>query len=176
MRLTTERIWRGRRRRHFRRRRPGGDAAERQRGRSSAARSSSWLSGLSWSWRNDHIVAIGARAQLDGGAHRCGSAGRARKRHQPRLAKLGSGQSTPRSEKASRSIATGRSQRLVHGLGTACPALASSSTAGDPLGSKGGGEGGITPAAAAVINALAGALEGYSIDRIDMPATPLGTP
>jgi len=54
--------------------------------------------------------------------------------------------------------------------------LASSSTAGDPLGSKGGGEGGITPAAAAVINALAGALEGYSIDRIDMPATPLGTP
>jgi len=54
--------------------------------------------------------------------------------------------------------------------------LASSSTAGDPLGSKGGGEGGITPAAAAVINALAGALEGYSIDRIDTPPTPLGTP
>ena len=37
-------------------------------------------------------------------------------------------------------------------------------------------EGSITPAAAApVINALAG-VKSYTIDRIDMPATPLGTP
>jgi aerobic carbon-monoxide dehydrogenase large subunit len=46
-------------------------------------------------------------------------------------------------------------------------------TAGNPLGIKGGGEGGITPAPAAVINALVDALKGYGIDHIDMPATPL---
>ena len=51
--------------------------------------------------------------------------------------------------------------------------LALDPTAGNPLGIKGGGEGGITPAAAAVINALADALRDYGIDHIDMPATPL---
>ena len=55
--------------------------------------------------------------------------------------------------------------------------LALDPTAGDPLGTKSGGEGSISPAAAAaVIDALAGALNSYSIDHIDMPATPLGTP
>jgi carbon-monoxide dehydrogenase large subunit len=51
--------------------------------------------------------------------------------------------------------------------------LALDPTAGNPLGIKGGGEGGITPAAAAVINALADALAEFGIDHIDMPATPL---
>ena len=51
--------------------------------------------------------------------------------------------------------------------------LALDPTSGNPLGIKGGGEGGITPAAAAVINALADALKDYGIDHIDMPATPL---
>jgi carbon-monoxide dehydrogenase large subunit len=52
-------------------------------------------------------------------------------------------------------------------------ALALDPTKGNPLGIKGGGEGGITPAAAAVINALADALKELGIDHIDMPATPL---
>ena len=45
-------------------------------------------------------------------------------------------------------------------------------TSGNPLGVKGGGEGGITPAPAAVINAVVHALRDYGIDHIDMPATP----
>jgi carbon-monoxide dehydrogenase large subunit len=45
-------------------------------------------------------------------------------------------------------------------------------TAGNPLGIKGGGEGGITPAMAAIINALVDALQRYSVEHIDMPATP----
>jgi aerobic carbon-monoxide dehydrogenase large subunit len=45
-------------------------------------------------------------------------------------------------------------------------------TSGNPLGIKGGGEGGITPAPAAVINALVHALHDYGVDHIDMPATP----
>jgi carbon-monoxide dehydrogenase large subunit len=51
--------------------------------------------------------------------------------------------------------------------------LALDPTAGNPLGIKGGGEGGITPAPAAVINALVDALKELGIDHIDMPATPL---
>jgi carbon-monoxide dehydrogenase large subunit len=51
--------------------------------------------------------------------------------------------------------------------------LALDPTAGNPLGIKGGGEGGITPAPAAVINALVDALKEFGIDHIDMPATPL---
>jgi carbon-monoxide dehydrogenase large subunit len=51
--------------------------------------------------------------------------------------------------------------------------LALDPTAGNPLGIKGGGEGGITPAPAAVINALVDALTEFGIDHIDMPATPL---
>jgi aerobic carbon-monoxide dehydrogenase large subunit len=45
-------------------------------------------------------------------------------------------------------------------------------TSGNPLGIKGGGEGGITPAPAAVINALVHALQDYGVEHIDMPATP----
>jgi carbon-monoxide dehydrogenase large subunit len=37
---------------------------------------------------------------------------------------------------------------------------------------KGGGEGGITPALAAVVNALGDALQDYAIEDIQMPATP----
>jgi carbon-monoxide dehydrogenase large subunit len=46
-------------------------------------------------------------------------------------------------------------------------------TAGNPLGIKGGGEGGITPAPAVVINALVDALKDFGIDHVDMPATPI---
>jgi carbon-monoxide dehydrogenase large subunit len=42
-------------------------------------------------------------------------------------------------------------------------------TGGNPLRVKGGGEGGIVPATAAVINALCDALD---VDDIAMPATP----
>jgi carbon-monoxide dehydrogenase large subunit len=51
--------------------------------------------------------------------------------------------------------------------------LALHPTAGNPLGIKGGGEGGITPAPAAVINALVDALKDYGVEHVDMPATPL---
>jgi carbon-monoxide dehydrogenase large subunit len=50
-------------------------------------------------------------------------------------------------------------------------ALAEDPTQGNPLRVKGGGEGGITPATAAVINALVDALSGYGVDDIAMPAT-----
>ncbi|MFL5031505.1 MAG: xanthine dehydrogenase family protein molybdopterin-binding subunit [Xanthobacteraceae bacterium] len=49
--------------------------------------------------------------------------------------------------------------------------LAEDPTTGNPLGIKGGGEGGITPATAAVINALVDALREHGVDHIDMPAT-----
>jgi aerobic carbon-monoxide dehydrogenase large subunit len=51
--------------------------------------------------------------------------------------------------------------------------LALDPTAGNPLGIKGGGEGGITPAPAVVINALVDALKEFGIDHLDMPATPV---
>jgi carbon-monoxide dehydrogenase large subunit len=50
--------------------------------------------------------------------------------------------------------------------------LAEDPTTGNPLRVKGGGEGGITPATAAVINALVDALHAYGVDHVDMPATP----
>jgi aerobic carbon-monoxide dehydrogenase large subunit len=43
---------------------------------------------------------------------------------------------------------------------------------GNPLGVKGGGEGGTTPALAAVIGAVVDALKEYGIGHIDLPATP----
>jgi len=51
--------------------------------------------------------------------------------------------------------------------------LAEDPTSGNPLRVKGGGEGGITPATAVVINALVDALAAYGIEDIQMPATPL---
>ena len=48
-------------------------------------------------------------------------------------------------------------------------ALAEDPTSGNPLRIKGGGEGGIVPASAAVINALCHAL---GVDDVPMPATP----
>jgi carbon-monoxide dehydrogenase large subunit len=51
-------------------------------------------------------------------------------------------------------------------------ALAEDPTQGNPLRVKGGGEGGITPALAAVMNALCDALREHGVDDIDMPATP----
>jgi carbon-monoxide dehydrogenase large subunit len=51
-------------------------------------------------------------------------------------------------------------------------ALTEDPTAGNPLRIKGGGEGGITPATAAVINALVDALSPYGIEHVEMPATP----
>jgi carbon-monoxide dehydrogenase large subunit len=45
-------------------------------------------------------------------------------------------------------------------------------SAGKPLGVKGGGEGGTTPALGAVINAVCDALSGLGVRHMDMPATP----
>lgn len=45
-------------------------------------------------------------------------------------------------------------------------------SAGNPLGVKGGGEGGITPALGAVINAVCDALADLGVRHLDMPATP----
>ena len=51
-------------------------------------------------------------------------------------------------------------------------ALAEDPTKGNPLRVKGGGEAGITPALAVVMNAIMNALSGIGVDHIDMPATP----
>jgi carbon-monoxide dehydrogenase large subunit len=51
-------------------------------------------------------------------------------------------------------------------------ALVDDPTKGNPLRVKGGGEAGITPALAAVMNAIIDALSPYGIEHIDMPATP----
>jgi len=45
-------------------------------------------------------------------------------------------------------------------------------TAGNPLRVKGGGESGITPALAAVGNAVADALAPLGIEHVEMPASP----
>jgi carbon-monoxide dehydrogenase large subunit len=50
--------------------------------------------------------------------------------------------------------------------------LAEDPTKGNPLRVKGGGEAGITPALAAIMNALVDALSVYGIEHMDMPATP----
>jgi aerobic carbon-monoxide dehydrogenase large subunit len=50
--------------------------------------------------------------------------------------------------------------------------LAEDPTAGNPLRVKGGGEAGITPALAAIVNAIVDALAVYGVEHIDMPATP----
>ena len=42
----------------------------------------------------------------------------------------------------------------------------------NPLGLRGGGEGGTTPALGAVINAIVDALADLGVDHIEMPATP----
>ena len=44
-------------------------------------------------------------------------------------------------------------------------------SAGNPLGVKGGGEGGTTPALAVVISAIVDALKDYGVKHIDLPAT-----
>jgi aerobic carbon-monoxide dehydrogenase large subunit len=41
-----------------------------------------------------------------------------------------------------------------------------------PLGLRGGGEGGTTPALGAVVNAICDALAELSVEHIEMPATP----
>ena len=45
-------------------------------------------------------------------------------------------------------------------------------TAGNPLRIKGGGEGGVTPAPAAVVGAICDALRDYGVEHIDTPVTP----
>ena len=42
----------------------------------------------------------------------------------------------------------------------------------NPLGLRGGGEGGTTPAPAAVVNAIVDALAELGVEHIEMPATP----
>jgi carbon-monoxide dehydrogenase large subunit len=44
-------------------------------------------------------------------------------------------------------------------------------TKGNPLGIKGGGEAGVTPSPAAIVNALCDALRAYGVTDIEMPAT-----
>jgi carbon-monoxide dehydrogenase large subunit len=44
-------------------------------------------------------------------------------------------------------------------------------TQGSPLRVKGGGESGITPASAVVMNAVLDALSAYGVEHLDMPAT-----
>jgi aerobic carbon-monoxide dehydrogenase large subunit len=51
-------------------------------------------------------------------------------------------------------------------------ALTEDPTHGNPLRVKGGGEAGITPALAVVMNAIMDALKDHGIDHMDMPATP----
>jgi carbon-monoxide dehydrogenase large subunit len=60
----------------------------------------------------------------------------------------------------------------AHGLPSFDIALAEDPTEGNPLRVKGGGEAGITPALAVVMNAIVDALSIYGIEHIDMPATP----
>ena len=50
--------------------------------------------------------------------------------------------------------------------------LVEHATKGNPLRVKGGGEGGTTPAPAAVMNALCDALSSVGVEHFDMPATP----
>ena len=45
-------------------------------------------------------------------------------------------------------------------------------TSGNPLRIKGGGESGITPSLAVIMNALVDALSGYGVEHLDMPGTP----
>jgi len=51
-------------------------------------------------------------------------------------------------------------------------ALTEDPTQSNPLRIKGGGEAGITPALAVVMNAVIDALSVYGITHLDMPATP----
>ena len=51
-------------------------------------------------------------------------------------------------------------------------ALTEDPTKGNPLRVKGGGEAGITPALAVVMNAIMDALKEYGVEHMDMPATP----
>ncbi len=51
-------------------------------------------------------------------------------------------------------------------------ALTEDPTHGNPLRIKGGGEAGITPALAVVMNAVMDALKDHGVDHMDMPATP----
>jgi carbon-monoxide dehydrogenase large subunit len=51
-------------------------------------------------------------------------------------------------------------------------ALTEDPTKGNPLRVKGGGEAGITPALAVMVNAILDALKDYGVEHIDMPATP----
>jgi len=51
--------------------------------------------------------------------------------------------------------------------------LAEDPTKGNPLRVKGGGEAGITPALAAIMNAVVDALSVHGIEHMDMPATPV---
>ena len=42
----------------------------------------------------------------------------------------------------------------------------------NPLGVKGAGEAGVTPATSAIVNAIVDALKEYGVRHIEMPATP----
>ena len=42
----------------------------------------------------------------------------------------------------------------------------------NPLGLRGGGEGGTTPAPAAVVNAVVDALAEFGVEHVEMPVTP----
>ncbi|MCS6763153.1 MAG: molybdopterin-dependent oxidoreductase [Candidatus Protistobacter heckmanni] len=62
---------------------------------------------------------------------------------------------------------------MDYGVPPLAVALTEDPTAGNPLGVKGGGESGITPATAVIFNALADALRGLGVDgEPPMPASP----
>jgi carbon-monoxide dehydrogenase large subunit len=44
-------------------------------------------------------------------------------------------------------------------------------TSGNPLGIKGGGEAGVTPSPAVIVNALIDALKPYGVQDLEMPVT-----
>src|SRR5262249_24831960 len=52
------------------------------------------------------------------------------------------------------------------------PELSETPAPGNPLGVRGGGEGGTTPSLAVVVNAVVDALSEYGVTQIEMPVTP----
>jgi aerobic carbon-monoxide dehydrogenase large subunit len=79
-------------------------------------------------------------------------------------------------EAASGQVVTGSFMDYAMPRASAVPSfqveLVEDPTAGNPLRVKGGGEAGITPSLAVIMNAVMDALSGYGIEHLDMPATP----
>jgi carbon-monoxide dehydrogenase large subunit len=59
----------------------------------------------------------------------------------------------------------------AHGFPSFITELSETLAPGNPLGVRGGGEGGTTPALAVVVNAVVDALSDYGVTHIEMPVT-----